>query len=67
MGNAAGLKRFISKKVKKNNLTLVLISFIAVYNAFLFIVPIFPRYLLLLFIPLNILIAVLLSKLIKIK
>lgn len=57
----------LSKKVKKNNLILILISFIATYNVFLFIVPIFPRYLLLLFIPLNILIAVLLSKLIKIK
>lgn len=57
----------LSRKVKKNNLTLILISFIVVYNAFLFIVPIFPRYLLLLFIPLNILIAVLLNKLITIK
>lgn len=57
----------LSRKVKKNNLTLILISFIVVYSAFLFIVPIFPRYLLLLFIPLNILIAVLLNKLITIK
>jgi len=37
---------------------LILVSFIAIYNFYLFIIPMFPRYLLLLFIPMIILISV---------
>lgn len=46
------------KKTVKNNLVFFIVSFILVYNILLFITPVYPRYLLLLFVPLNILIAI---------
>ncbi len=52
-------------KIKDNKLTnlkLILGSFVLSYNLFLFSIPIFPRYLLLLFIPLNILISIYFTK-----
>lgn len=52
-------------KIKKNDLVSLLFSFLIVYNAFLLITPIYPRYLLLLFVPLNIFIALYISKLVQ--
>lgn len=51
------LKVIKSKKIRQQTIYRLLISWILIYNLFLFVIPIFPRYLLLLFIPMNILIA----------
>lgn len=45
-------------KIKSNPLTYNLTLFFIVYNLFLFVFPIFPRYLLLLFVPIHALIAI---------
>lgn len=53
-----GISTFMLVKKKnglKDNLVLIFTVFLIVYNGFLFITPIYPRYLLLLFIPLNML------------
>ena len=54
----------ISKEYKKNDLVIFMFSFLIIYNLLLFVTPIYPRYLLLLFVPLNILIAIYISKII---
>lgn len=48
--------KFLSDKNRKPFINVALVLFIALYNLFLFFVPIFPRYLLLLFLPFIILI-----------
>ena len=56
-GIFSGFLLLKARQKVKNDLVLFLTSFVFCYNIILFITPIFPRYLLLLFIPLNILIA----------
>ena len=58
LGITSAYKLLKDKKGQRNNLVLLLLSFLIVYNIFLFITPIYPRYLLLLFVPFNILIAI---------
>ncbi|OGK23440.1 hypothetical protein A3A46_03265 [Candidatus Roizmanbacteria bacterium RIFCSPLOWO2_01_FULL_37_13] len=58
LGLLSAFKLLLDKKARKDDLTVLLTSFLIVYNLFLFITPIYPRYLLLLFVPLNILVAV---------
>ena len=58
----------LKKKDGKHNikdLVRFLLAFLLVYNGFLFFTPIYPRYLLLLFIPLNILLAIYFGRLIQ--
>ena len=65
LGLLSAFKLLQDKKTRKDDLTVLLTSFLIVYNLFLFITPIYPRYLLLLFVPLNILIAIYVGKLIQ--
>lgn len=57
LGILSVYKLLKDKATRKKNLVLWLVCFLIAYNIFLFITPIFPRYLLLLFVPLNILVA----------
>lgn len=58
--------KYIKKyKIADSNLMLFCLSFLIIYNIFLFFTPIFPRYLLLLFVFLNIPIAVYFGKVIE--
>lgn len=56
LGIFSFLKLSKQKQFFKNNLILLIFSFFIAYNLFLFITPIYPRYLLLLLVPLNIVI-----------
>jgi hypothetical protein len=56
---------FKQLKDKKHFFAPILIAFAGVYGVYLFFVPIFPRYLLLLFIPLNMLIACYFAKILQ--
>lgn len=58
---------FVSYQILKSkkrflNPEWIILSFLLIYNAFLFVVPVFPRYLLLLFVPFNLLIALYFDK-----
>ncbi len=59
-------KLWVANKIK-NDTFLLVVCFLAIYNLFLFITPIYPRYLLLLFVPMNILIAIYFGKVIETK
>ncbi len=65
LGLFSGYKLWKLQKKRPSDLVIFLISFLIIYNIFLFITPIYPRYLLLLFIPLNILTAVYIGKIIE--
>ena len=62
LGLISAIKFMKDKKARKDDLTVLLTSFLIVYNLFLFVTPIYPRYLLLLFVPLNIIIAIYFGK-----
>ncbi len=47
---------------RKNQAILLFLVFLCIYNVFLFFFPVFPRYLLLLFVPINIIIALYVSR-----
>lgn len=57
--------KLVKSNIKQSkNLVFILLCFLVVYNAFLFITPIYPRYLLLLFVSLNILIGIYFGKIV---
>lgn len=64
LGSFSGYKLIRSVKKKENHfhLVFILISFLLIYNIFLLATPIYPRYLLLLFMVMNILISIYFSK-----
>ncbi len=49
--------QYLKSKSRFKNQAWVFISYLLIYNVFLFIVPVFPRYLVLLFVPMSIVIA----------
>ena len=65
LGLISAIKFMKDKKARKDDLTVLLTSFLIVYNLFLFVTPIYPRYLLLLFVPLNIIIAIYFGKMLE--
>ncbi len=56
-----------NKNIRQNNLIIFLAGFLVVYNMFLFVTPLYPRYLLLLFVPLNMSIGVYFGRIIEYK
>lgn len=63
LGTISLIKLLLNKSDKQGKIFINLITgFLLIYNIFLFISPIYPRYLLLLFIPLNMLIAIYFGK-----
>lgn len=67
LGLVSAFKLLKDKKARKDDLTILLTSFLIVYNLFLFVTPIYPRYLLLLFVPLNVLVAIYFGRIIEAK
>ncbi|OGK26715.1 hypothetical protein A2954_07035 [Candidatus Roizmanbacteria bacterium RIFCSPLOWO2_01_FULL_37_12] len=67
VGSFSIYKLFTEKKAKEKKLLILLAAFLIIYNLFLFVTPVYPRYLLLLFVPLNILIAIYIGKIIQTK
>lgn len=65
LGIFSSLQLLRQKKLIYRNLILLLVSFLSVYNIFLFVTPVYPRYLLLLFVPSNIMTALYFGKLIE--
>ncbi len=61
VGAFATIKMLLNKQARTTAPNMLLIMFFLAYNVFLFVVPIFPRYLLLLFVPLNLIIVLYLA------
>ena len=65
LGLVSAFKLLTDKKARKDDLTILMTSFLIIYNIFLFVTPIYPRYLLLLFVPFNIIIAIYFGKMLE--